>query len=731
MSNILYKKLKKQISHNGGATWNDTNEFKVGQIIENPSNCSSPDSKKCRWIESPNNYDCDMTTHTKYSLMIEECTINDGLIWTPSGNIRRGDKILQTNSIDCGYVPPVGSDELKFEYSSSSNDTNYYYKLNGRNYTAEISPYLTSLKILGIDVLTDCRYTFYGLNYSDTKLTRLIEFPDTSNVTDMNGMFANCNSLTSLNLSNFNTSNVTDMGQMFANCNSLTSLDISKFDTSKVTDMNTMFSSCSSLTLLDLSHFNTSAVTNMGSMFNTCNSLTSLDLSNFNTSNLISMNWMFKNCGDLQTLNISSFNTSNVTDMDGVFEGCTELKSIDLSHFNTSKVTNMSGMFSNCTNLKSLNLSGWDTSNVTNKTDIFKNNYGLSSIRMCGCNQTTINMIKEALLVENINTDIIDDCINTEPIYQWVSIDGEYECDMTTHTKYNKEKKQVSNDNGITWNDVIPIETRKGDKVLQTNSIDCGYVPPVGSDELKFEYRNSSTGNLKFKLNNEYYTARTSPYSTSLQELGIDTLTNCYRTFYNCEKLTKLIEFPNTSAVTNMRYMFYNCSGLTSLDLSGWNTSNVTDMYSMFCNCNSLTSLDLSGWNASKVTDITDMFANCNSLTSLNLSGWNTPNLIDMSQMFMNCSGLTSLDLSSFNTSNVTDMSEMFYYCENLQTLNVSGWNTLQVTDYNNMYNMFYKCYSLNTLILGEVIQSQLDWWKERLRDANILSQVTIQYTLK
>ena len=51
MSNILYKKLKKQISNNGGATWNDTNEFKVGQIIENPSNCSSPDSKKCRWIE--------------------------------------------------------------------------------------------------------------------------------------------------------------------------------------------------------------------------------------------------------------------------------------------------------------------------------------------------------------------------------------------------------------------------------------------------------------------------------------------------------------------------------------------------------------------------------------------------------------------------------------------------------------------------------------------------------
>ena len=38
-------------------------------------------------------------------------------------------------------------------------------------------------------------------------------------------MFFKCNKLTSLNLSNFNTNNVKDMDSMFSNCPSFTSLN--------------------------------------------------------------------------------------------------------------------------------------------------------------------------------------------------------------------------------------------------------------------------------------------------------------------------------------------------------------------------------------------------------------------------------------------------------------------------------------------------------------------------
>ena len=109
------------------------------------------------------------------------------------------------------------------------------------------------------------------------------EYLNTSQVTDMSGMFAYCKSLTALDLSSFNTAKVTDMSMMFAGCESLTALDLSNFDTSKVIDMGEMFNGCKSLTALDISSFDTAKVTDMREMFAGCN-LTALDLSNFKTS---------------------------------------------------------------------------------------------------------------------------------------------------------------------------------------------------------------------------------------------------------------------------------------------------------------------------------------------------------------------------------------------------------------------------------------------------------------
>ena len=101
---------------------------------------------------------------------------------------------------------------------------------------------------------------------------------NTSNVTDMSGMFNNCSGLTSLDLRNFNTSNVTHMNSMFAGCGGLTSLDLSNFDTSNVTDMGSMFDGCSGLTSLDLSGWNTSNVTSMDSMFKGCSKLNTITM---------------------------------------------------------------------------------------------------------------------------------------------------------------------------------------------------------------------------------------------------------------------------------------------------------------------------------------------------------------------------------------------------------------------------------------------------------------------
>ena len=98
-------------------------------------------------------------------------------------------------------------------------------------------------------------------------LTRL----NTSEVTNMNGMFANCIKLTSIDLTGFRTANVTNMEAMFYRCKVLTSLDLSTFRTNNVTNMGQMFSGCSALTTIYVSNgWTTAHVTSSSGMFDGC-----------------------------------------------------------------------------------------------------------------------------------------------------------------------------------------------------------------------------------------------------------------------------------------------------------------------------------------------------------------------------------------------------------------------------------------------------------------------------
>lgn len=156
---------------------------------------------------------------------------------------------------------------------------------------------------------------------------------------------------------NINTSKVKNMDGMFAFCNNLTSLDISSFNTSNVIDMSNMFYYCSKLTSLDLSGFDTSNVTTMANMFNTCEKLTNISFgTDFKANKVTNMRSMFGSCKSLSNLNLSTFNTTAVTDMKDMFYDCETLTSLDLSNFSTSDSTNMSNLFTDCSQLKQVTL---------------------------------------------------------------------------------------------------------------------------------------------------------------------------------------------------------------------------------------------------------------------------------------------------------------------------------------------------------------------------------------
>lgn len=204
---------------------------------------------------------------------------------------------------------------------------------------------------------------------------------DTSKVTDMSSMFEGCENLTSLDLKDWDTSNVTNMSNMFGNCSSLTGLDPSNWNTSNVTDMSYMFQFCFGLTGLNLNNWDTSSVTNMTHMFNSCWNLSGLNVRDWNTSNVFTMNSMFKDCRNLSVLNLKDWNTSSVTTMNSMFSGCRDLSYVNgTSNWNTSHVRDMSGLFENCFSLVTIDLSNWNTSNVTDMGNMFKNCSELETI---------------------------------------------------------------------------------------------------------------------------------------------------------------------------------------------------------------------------------------------------------------------------------------------------------------------------------------------------------------
>ncbi len=286
--------------------------------------------------------------------------------------------VIQNATDNTKYDLYIGADDTKIQ--APANSTNLFERYE--NCTA-----INNLSMLDTSNVTNMS----GMFFSCSALTSLdVSNFDTSKVTTMAEMFHYCINLTSLDLNNFDTTKVTDMKLMFWVCRKLTNLDVSNFNTSNVTDMRHMFYYCSSLTNLDVSNFDTSKVTDMSYMFASCSGLTSLDVTNFNTSKVTTMLNTFNDCSSLTSLNVSNFNTSNVTDMKEMFADCSSLTSLDLSNFNTSKVTTMMRMFSNCFNLTDLNIGSFNTSNVTDMSLMFASCRSLINLDLSNFNTSNV-----------------------------------------------------------------------------------------------------------------------------------------------------------------------------------------------------------------------------------------------------------------------------------------------------------------------------------------------------
>lgn len=105
--------------------------------------------------------------------------------------------------------------------------------------------------------------------------------------------------------------------------------------------------------------------------------------------------------------------------------------------------------------------------------------------------------------------------------------------------------------------------------------------------------------------------------------------------------------------------------------------------------------------------------------------------LTSMSGMFASCSHNLYFNLKDLNTSNVNAITNCF---ANLSlvgdntadiVIDVRGWDISNITIYN---QMFLNSNKIQKLILGDVTQTEYDWWSARLNEAGITP--TIEYTI-
>ena len=200
-----------------------------------------------------------------------------------------------------------------------------------------------------------------------TTITDISYLASDDTLSTCNSMFMSCENLKSINLKNLNTSNVTDMSQMFYKDNSLEGeLDVSSLNVSKVNTLEYTFANCEKLTSINLTGWNnTNNLNNMNTMFFKCLELVEIKgLESLVTKEVTTMKSTFNLCKKLTSLNINNWDTSNVTSMLNLFSNVTASEII-LNKWNINKTTSLQGMFIKSTtkliDISNFNVSGKNT----------------------------------------------------------------------------------------------------------------------------------------------------------------------------------------------------------------------------------------------------------------------------------------------------------------------------------------------------------------------------------
>ena len=291
-------------------------------------------------------------------------------------------------------------------------ETNDYGIRNSFVYNAEVNllnaTEINIANIISNENFKSCKDAFSGMN----SLTTIKGLNDINfiNINDMSGMFRDCHLLNNINMTGWNVSNVVNRTEMFTNCNSLTTLNVSNMVLGA--NLSGLFYGANSLTTITgitSMKMSDESPEDISCMFYDCTSLSysiiERILSKIDVSNIQFMSRVFNNVkltdSNVETIceifdNVTSIDLlgrqSEISSLEivrpilekceikdnaleGLFEGWTKLVDISLlAECDFNKATSTSRMFKDCLSLSDITpLEDIDVSNIYDMSHMFEN----------------------------------------------------------------------------------------------------------------------------------------------------------------------------------------------------------------------------------------------------------------------------------------------------------------------------------------------------------------------
>ena len=706
MSNIKYKLIKRQSSSNCGLTWNDLlpTVYLVGSIVENPSNCTSEESVRYRYVQVPMSeaFDCDTETFTKYQIAKKQYSY-DGNVWfdvSPLEFVRSGD--TEEFSIDCGAEVTIyewfnlDPNEDWYCVCDEADETNYYETFDNVVPITILDYGETELKDLdtleirhrtsggGVWYGFPVSYCHFIINPTENLMLKFKAY-DGFGYVYKNGELLEFDENREINITVneptefiFGTSSgqyiydgITDVGKESSGyiVNSVIQLIIE--DKYIVID-----DACGNNGYLVTRHVNEECesyitkvrpfnsnvqqityVSKEAELFNSEYERPLNSMSFYGEERTHYVNGVDKRANDLSMHYDEILPQISDNGMIGVFTLTQPFMAVQQPYYGGWYDYDIETVILPCMDniyylrdmelpkMDYIDFSFWNVGKV-------RNFYGI----------VDLNRIKQ---IDISGWELGDKFIENSIIATYLYYrDNPFKI-SEPYFPYDDERKLIMNDIDIElyrkiyddlFNDGKTVRfTIHHNTVLETNI-------PMSSTTITIEATSGQSMiiNDKWQVYNERQESwKQEPDSAftsnsfDLLDYGEPILLSCKNMFFPSmvsslwKTITRVVELPDTRYVTDMSGMFSSCSTLLSIDcLNTMNTSSVKTMKFMFQDT-SFSELDLSTFDVSNVEDMSYMFNICSNLEKLNLSNWDLKSDVLTENMFHLCNKLSCIVMAN------------------------------------------------------------------------------------